>query len=689
MKRMAPIVLALLVATILAACGSPTPPPAVTGVVVTPSTETVEVSATVSLSATVQPAGVSQSVTWSSDSPSVATVDSSGVVTGVNAGTAVITATSVVDASQSGFATVTVVDGDPATVDCDDPTPLSGPITSDTTLPLDCYSVTGTVDVRDGATLTIQPGAILRFANNVGLRVHTDGALVAAGTTSNPITLTSTSSIAGSWLGVYIQSNDPANVLRHVRTEYAGQFNFSFHGANGIGAGTRVAGGARVEISNSTYRGNNAAGVRLESDATVTNFVQNAFDANDGTPVRLRSNQLGMLDVSSDFGGTGAGRGPNTANHVFVLDSNVTTSQTWDAINVPYRLSGFTNIDGAGVAVTVSPGATFEGTNGSGVRVRNDAALTVRGTEGDPIVFRGVSSIPGTWIGLYYLSNNPENALEHVTVEAAGQFDFSFHGANGIGAGVRVANGARVTISDSTFRTNNATGIRLNVGAIVTDFANNVFDENAGTPMDLNANQIGMLDGASDYAGAGAGLVANTDNHIHVRGNTVTDAQTWPAANVPYRLNGTTNIDGANSSVTIAPGAEFRGTTNSGIRVRDDASFIAQGTEDERIHFRGVSSVAGSWIGIYVQTNSADNLIQHVTIEHGGQPNFSFHGANTIGANIRLGGGARLELRENIINDSQTAGVRLQNGSTLVPENPLDTNSFARNGIDEDVVDLR
>lgn len=83
-------------------------PTAVTGVTVAPGTASIAVAATRQLTATVAPAGANQAVTWTSATPSVATVNSSGLVTGVAAGTSVITATSVADGTKTSTATITV-----------------------------------------------------------------------------------------------------------------------------------------------------------------------------------------------------------------------------------------------------------------------------------------------------------------------------------------------------------------------------------------------------------------------------------------------------------------------------------------------------------------------------------------------------------------------------------------------------
>ncbi|MBI6975138.1 Ig domain-containing protein [Pseudomonas lactis] len=83
-------------------------PTAVTGVTVAPGTASIAVAATRQLTATVAPAGASQAVTWTSATPSVATVNSSGLVTGVAAGTSIITATSVADGTKTSTSTITV-----------------------------------------------------------------------------------------------------------------------------------------------------------------------------------------------------------------------------------------------------------------------------------------------------------------------------------------------------------------------------------------------------------------------------------------------------------------------------------------------------------------------------------------------------------------------------------------------------
>lgn len=104
----------------LAACGddvSVTPPPdplpaGIASVTVSPAAISIAIGETVALTASVattQGTGTpATTVTWSSATPTIATVNATGVVTGVAAGTTTIRATSTADAGKVGAAAVTV-----------------------------------------------------------------------------------------------------------------------------------------------------------------------------------------------------------------------------------------------------------------------------------------------------------------------------------------------------------------------------------------------------------------------------------------------------------------------------------------------------------------------------------------------------------------------------------------------------
>lgn len=84
------------------------PPVAVTGVSISPASASVAVNNTTQLTATVAPANATnQNVSWASNNASVATVSATGLVTGLTAGTAIITVTTQ-DGNRTASSTITV-----------------------------------------------------------------------------------------------------------------------------------------------------------------------------------------------------------------------------------------------------------------------------------------------------------------------------------------------------------------------------------------------------------------------------------------------------------------------------------------------------------------------------------------------------------------------------------------------------
>ncbi|MCI9087408.1 MAG: Ig domain-containing protein, partial [Clostridia bacterium] len=92
-----------------------------TGITVSPTPTTVEKGKTKQLTATVTPSNASnKGVTWTSSNTGVATVNSSGVVTGVKAGNVTITAKTADGSNKSATCSITVQDPTPVTIGSDD-----------------------------------------------------------------------------------------------------------------------------------------------------------------------------------------------------------------------------------------------------------------------------------------------------------------------------------------------------------------------------------------------------------------------------------------------------------------------------------------------------------------------------------------------------------------------------------------
>jgi hypothetical protein len=109
-----------------------------------------------------------------------------------------------------------------------DPTDLKGDVTANVTLTADqTWALSGSLTVKPGATLTIEPGTRVEAqagGTNVFIAVEQDGKIDASGTSSNPITLTSGASNPrpGDWGGLIIAGKAPINLGATATAEVVG-----------------------------------------------------------------------------------------------------------------------------------------------------------------------------------------------------------------------------------------------------------------------------------------------------------------------------------------------------------------------------------------------------------------------------------------------------------------------------------
>ena len=180
-----------------------TPVP-VASVSVAPTTASVIVGQTVQLTATTRDANnnvlTGRTVTWASSNTGIATVSSSGVVTGVAAGSATITATS---EGKSGTATVTVTLAPVATVTV---TPASASVGVGQTIQL-------TATMRDANNNVLTGRAVTWASSNTGIAtVSASGVVSGVAIGSATITATSEGKSGTASVNVTVASADPVLV---------------------------------------------------------------------------------------------------------------------------------------------------------------------------------------------------------------------------------------------------------------------------------------------------------------------------------------------------------------------------------------------------------------------------------------------------------------------------------------------
>ncbi len=647
-----PTLFAMLAFGILAACnGATTPPPTtVTGVTVTPDEATIEVGDTVTLSATVSPAGVSQAVSWSSDTPAVATVDDDGLVTGVSEGSAVVTATSDADSTRSASATIAVTeDEDLVTVDCDAATPLTDDITVDTTLPLECFLVSSNVTVS--AALTLLPGAVLEFERSAGLRVADGGSLSAEGTAVNPITFRSRSGESDDWRGVGIFTSSSENVLDHVVIENAGRTWGAINGSNATNLYLGSSG--RAAITNSTFRtaGNDGVGVYVESRTSeFAAFENNRFDDNEGAAMRVTSHQLGQIGAGNEFDLDDSAR-PGAKHIQVASDGDLRASATWPAADVPYRFFSNHFIDDVGAVITIEAGATLEFDRSAGLAV-NAGALRAEGTAAAPVTFTSASGNRDDWRGVGIFSSSSDNLFDHVVLSNAGRTWGDINGGNA--TNLYVGTNGVVAITNSTFATagNDGVGLYVDAGSSqLSAFEDNTFDDNELAPMRITSRQLGSIGAGNEFAlNARAGA-----RHIRVASDgDVVSSATWRAVDVPYRFFDNHFIDDADAVITIEPGTTLEFDRGAGLRVNGGALSVV-GTSDDRIVFTSASGNPDDWRGLGIASSSDENVLDFVTMEKAGRTWGAINDSNRT--NLYVAEFAKVAVTNSAFNDSGGWGI--------------------------------
>ncbi len=391
-------------------CGTET---AVDHITVTPSTATIGTGETQQFTARAYDADSNEvtdvDFTWSSSDTGVATVNSSGLATGVTSGNCSITAA--VD-DVEGTATLTVTSG---------PTHHSGAITANETWypGENPHIIDDDVWVENNATLTIKPGCIVRFNQGVELYAgysSTAGAIVANGTADSTILFTSNvaSPSPGDWMNVGLYGNA-------MNTSSFSYCIFEYGGSSTSWPGEFYAQGITfVKISNCTFRNSGNYGVYINDNAGFNTFANNTITSCTSYPLHINAEYVRTIGTGNTLTG-------NTINAVEVTGGNIRTSGTWVNPGVPYVITNDIDIgdNATNPVITIAPGniikfqpgvEMYAGYSGSGGLIADGTSGRIRFTS------NVASPSPGDWhnIGFYDLAIDASSKLINCTIEYGG-----------------------------------------------------------------------------------------------------------------------------------------------------------------------------------------------------------------------------------------------------------------------------
>lgn len=454
--------------------------------------------------------------------------------------------------------------------------------------------------------LTVEAGTTVEFDRSQGLRVVESGALTATGGTDSPVTFTGRSEDPGYWAGLWFEDTArEENRLENAVVEYGGGIPASFaeEGANVVVDGE---GSQSIAIDGSVVRGSATNGVEFGSGTTVRSFSGNELVDNGAHPGYVSPRAAGAFGADTVLSNNGKETVAVTGGSV---PKEVTSS--WSQLSVPYRVDGPLSVAGT---LEFGPGATVEFAPDTGVEV-TDAGTVVAGGGKNRTVLTGTESEPGTWRGAR-VADGATGRFENAALEYGGgdappfateQVALAVGGADDGGEDRTPT----LVMKDSVVRHSGGDGLFLGAEATVETMQDSALVENEGRPASVDASALSALDPGTTFEDNGESAVAirGEGGELAADGETVS----LPSLGTAFRFFGSTVVRG---ELVVDPGTTLEFDADADLQVLDGGTMTAEGTDDDRVTFRGTTPTAGHWRGILIRDSTA--AFEHAEILHGG-----------------------------------------------------------------------
>lgn len=281
--------------------------------------------------------------------------------------------------------------------------------------------------------LIIDAGVVIAFENNAGLQIKSgvNAKIQMNGTANKPIILTGVQKNKGSWRGLLLTSNNPANQMKYVTVEYAGQNRPGGWGLEGavIGATKAV-----MKMEHCTLQHNAVFGLHWNGssslDAGELTLSNSIFTKND-IPIETSINHINTIDAGSTFSG-------NNNDYISLTSLSAYKDVIFHKIDIPFLSVGITPNKEVH-KFTFEPGVTLLMEAGSEINFQNafqnNHEINMKGTASERITIKGKEDIPGYWKGIKISSNvNPLNEIAFVDIAHAGVTSGNPNGAVRIGS---------------------------------------------------------------------------------------------------------------------------------------------------------------------------------------------------------------------------------------------------------------
>lgn len=287
------------------------------------------------------------------------------------------------------------------------------------------YYIDGTLNVgsASGAALRFDPGVKIYMGASakiyVGRQNNTFGTLIAEGTSSDRILITSSApdlaKSPGDWDYIYLDAGaSSASSFAYCDIEYGGGYSDNYGMVHVYGSG--------INLTNSMLTHSESKGITLGEEAMFTNCSDNVFENNASYPLEIYANHAHTIGRENSF---------NTGPGILVKgDKIIQAEATWLKHQVPYVVDGNLDLGSAsGSKLIIEPGTTVSFSSGSWIRIGYiTGTYGILVAEGDPenlITF--TSSAPadfrsaGDWDGIWYYNGTASgNVLDYCLISYGG-----------------------------------------------------------------------------------------------------------------------------------------------------------------------------------------------------------------------------------------------------------------------------
>jgi hypothetical protein len=585
----------------------------------------------------------------------------------------------------------------------------------------DTIQVTGTVTVNSGVTLTIEPGAVVKFNPSTGL--SNLGTVNALGTQQSPIIFTSRdddsvgmaatgsdgSAAAGNWRGISIENSASAAInFEHVTLRYGGQSGFAaLNATNGVydlqdvtvsnflSSGINVGSGASgvFNFDNLSLMdigaGSTNSGINIDSSNATFNVTGLTTQNISGTHV-VTDNIGRWTSSGTSFSGTGV-------KAIRIDGGTIADTRTWSD-SVVYLLNSTLTVSGEGV-LNVPAGAVVKGTTSGSFTVSSGGTLNAIGTAQNPVIFTsekddtaggdsngdGASTTPaaGNWRGFNLIVSGGEIMLDHADVRYNGASNFNafdiFGGtftfansslSHASANGIRLSGASDGIITDSMF---------TSIGSSSSQFAIRLDNTSSGGSATITDNTIAGSFGGAYYYNASVPLTASGNtatgsgqgNAIFVDGGALDDNTTWQDS-LTYFLDDSLSIN-TGSTLTLAAGTVIKvdtgATLNENNAINVNGSLLSNGTAQNPVIITSSrdDSIGGDTNADGSTTSAAAGNWSQFRVNSATaslmHTEIRYAGRSNAAA-LHLGNGS-LAFNDGLVRDALAVGVFVNNGSIV------------------------